>query len=215
MKNITAKQLLETLQSRYATKEFDPSKKVSTSDWDALEESLVLTPSSFGLQPWKFIVVTDQATKDSLVEHSWGQKQVADCSQMIVLCAKKQMTSEDTEAWLQRIVEVRGVSRESLDGYAGMMDGVFSHMSVDQQFVWAKNQVYIALGQLMASAALLGIDACPLEGIINSEYDRILKLEDSDYATVVACPIGYRAASDKYAEIAKVRYTGDQVIEKI
>lgn len=215
MKNLTTEQLLETLQARYATKEFDPTKKVSSDDWAALQESLVLTPSSFGLQPWKFITITDQAIKKSLVEHSWNQQQVADCSHMIVLCAKRETTTEDIEAWLARLAEVRGVSRESLDGYAGMMFGFFSQMSTEQQFTWARNQVYVALGQLMASAALLGVDACPMEGIISPEYDRILKLEDSDYATIVACPIGYRSANDKYVDLPKVRYTSDQILETI
>lgn len=215
MKNITPEQLIDTLQARYATKEFDPSQKIPTDDWNALQESLVLTPSSFGLQPWKFITVTDQATKESLVEHSWHQQQVADCSHMIVLCAKRETTTEDIEAWLKCIAEVRDVSRESLDGYAGMMFGMFSAMSTDQQFAWARNQVYIALGQLMTSSALLGIDACPMEGIIPSEYDKILKLEGSDYATVVACPIGYRSANDKYVDLPKVRFNSDQILETI
>ena len=215
MKNITTKQLLETLEQRYATKGFDPAKKISDEDAQALFQSLVLTPSSFGLQPWKFISITDQATKDALVEHSWGQQQVVDCSHMIVLCAKKETTPEDIEAWLMRLAEVRNVSRESLDGYAAMMQGFFSHMTTEQQLSWAKNQVYIALGQLMTAAALIGIDACPMEGIAPPEYDRILKLEGTDYATVVACPIGYRSADDKYAEAPKVRFPNEQILQSI
>lgn len=215
MKKLTTEQLTETLESRYATKEFDPTKKIPNTDWAALQKSLLLTPSSFGLQPWKFIAVTDQAVKESLVEHSWGQQQVVDCSHMLVLCAKDSTSPEDIEAWLTRLTEVRNVSRESLDGYASMMFGFFSQMSSEQQLSWARNQVYIALGQLMTSAALLGIDACPMEGIIPTEYNRILNLTGTGYSTVVACPIGYRADSDKYAELAKVRFTEEQVIETI
>ena len=123
------------------------------------------------------------------------------------------MEKDDIEAWLSRLVEVRGVQRDSLDGYAGMMEGFFGNMDETETLSWAKNQVYIALGQLMTSAAVLGVDACPMEGIVPSEYNRILELENTGYSTAVACAMGYRSANDKYASIAKVRYNGDQVLE--
>ncbi len=206
-------ELIESLQWRYATKGFDTQKKIAPSLWTNIEQSLVLTPSSFGLQPWKFITITDQDIKDSLLEHSWGQPQVTDCSHMVVLCAKDTMEKDDIEAWLSRLVEVRGVQRDSLDGYAGMMHGFFGNMDEAATLSWAKNQVYIALGQLMTSAAVLGVDACPMEGIVHSEYNRILELENTGYSTAVACAMGYRSSDDKYASTPKVRYTDDQVLE--
>ena len=215
MNTTTTEQLIESLNWRYATKEFDSTQKIPADTWSSLEESLVLTPSSFGLQPWKFISITDQAVKDSLVEHSWGQKQVAECSHMLIFCAKTEMNQKDIEAWLQHLAQARNVSRESLDGYAGMMAGFFGNMDSAQTLSWAKNQVYIALGQLMSSAALLGIDACPMEGIIPSEYNRILNLNDSGYTTTVACPLGYRSENDKYQNIPKVRFEKEQLIKNI
>ncbi len=215
MNHITPDNLLENLNWRYATKEFDSTKKIDTKTWAALEESLLLTPSSFGLQPWKFISITNQSVKESLVEHSWGQKQVSDCSHMLVLCVKDNMSTDDTNSFLDKTAEVRGIPRESLDGYAGMMAGFFGSMDDAQTYVWAKNQVYIALGQLMTSAAVLGIDACPMEGILPAEYDRILKLDGTGYSTAVACPLGYRSANDKYASLAKVRFDSNQIIESI
>ncbi|MGJ8675968.1 MAG: NAD(P)H-dependent oxidoreductase [Akkermansiaceae bacterium] len=215
MEIITTDQLIDGLDWRYATKEFNSEKKIPAEILSQIGESLVLTPSSFGLQPWKFIIVENQEVKDSLVEHSWGQQQVANCSHLLVFCAKDEMLQEDIEAWLSCLVETRGVSRESLEGYAGMMSGFFSAMDTEQTFSWAKNQVYIALGQLMTSTALLGIDACPMEGIIKDEYDRILELKDTAYSAVVACPIGYRSENDKYAELAKARFTKKQVIKTI
>ena len=215
MNPITTSKLIDSLEWRYATKVFNPDQKLTPDVWADLEKSLVLTPSSFGLQPWKFIVITNQAVKDSLVEHSWGQQQVSDCSHMIVLCAKTEMATEDIEAFLSTIVAARGVTRESLDGYAGMMSGFFGNMDAAQTLSWAKNQVYIALGQLMSSAALVGVDACPMEGISAADYDRILGLDGTGYKTAVACPLGYRSDDDKYAELPKVRYTADQVIQTI
>jgi nitroreductase len=208
---MTPEELTTSLQWRYATKEFDTEKKIPPTTWRALEESMVLTPSSFGLQPWKFITITCQKTKIDLLEHSWHQRQVTDCSHMVVLCARDGMDQQDIEKWLDRLAAVRGVSRESLESYAGMMNGFFAHMDCQKTLAWAKNQVYIALGQLMTSAAVLGIDACPMEGIVPAEYDRVLNLENSGFRTTVACALGYRSDDDKYAELPKVRYNSADI----
>ena len=213
MDTMTPDELITRMQWRYATKVFDASKTIPAETWNKIEQSMVLTPSSFGLQPWKFITITDQATKESLLEHSWHQRQVTDCSHMVVLCGKNNMESGEIETWLERICEIRGIERSSLEGYAGMMTGFFSHMDLGEKAAWSRNQVYIALGQLMTTAAVLGVDACPMEGILPSEYDRILGLEGSGFHTCVGCAVGYRSADDKYAELPKVRYGTDQIIE--
>jgi len=212
---ISPQHLLHSLQWRYATKVFDSSKKIESSLWDSIEDSLVLTPSSFGLQPWKFIIVTDDAFKAELLPHSWGQPQIKDCSHLVVLCAKKSVSDSDMENYLNLVAQSRQVTRESLEGYAGMMKGYIGSMDADRAQTWAKSQVYIALGQLMASAAALGVDACPMEGIVPAEYDRILGLEGSEYTTTVACPMGYRSADDKYADLPKVRYNKENIISRI
>lgn len=212
---ISPEELIASLQWRYATKEFDTKKKIPAEIWTAIEESLVLTPSSFGLQPWKFITVTDQSIKNDLLVHSWHQRQVTDCSHMVVLCARDGIGPEDIEAWLNQLVETREITKESLEGYAGMMSGFFGNMDDYQTLSWAKNQVYIALGQLMSSAAILGIDACPMEGLIPAEYDRILGLDGSGYATTVGCAMGYRSSGDKYAKLPKVRFAKAKVLETI
>ncbi len=210
---MTPQELISSLQTRYATKQFDPSKKVSDDLLSTLVESLVLTPSSFGLQPWKFIIVSNQSIKEQLLPHSWNQAQVTDCSHHIVLCAKTKVDSSDVAKLISHTAETRGVEVESLQMYSDLMNGFISKMDEAQISTWARNQVYIALGQLMASAAALGVDACPMEGITPAEYDNILGLTDSDYQTVVACPIGYRSADDKYASAAKVRFPAEQVVE--
>jgi nitroreductase len=212
---MTPEELTSSLQWRYATKVFDNDKNISPDTWNNLEESLVLTPSSFGLQPWQFITITCPKTKQDLLEHSWHQRQVTDCSHLVVLCARNGMNEEDIDKWLDQLASMRGVSRESLEGYAGMMSGFFGSMDQERTLAWAKNQVYIALGQLMTSAAVLSIDACPMEGIVPAEYDRILGLANSGFTTTVACAMGYRSSDDKYAELPKVRYSANEILKTV
>jgi nitroreductase len=204
--------MISDLQWRYATKAFDPSQVVPAATWAAIEQSLLLTPSSFGLQPWKFLVVTDKALREQLVAHSWGQRQVADCSHLVVMAAKKSVSVADIDAFLADMVAKRGGSIESLAGYRGMMVGAQAqgYMSTD----WAKKQCYIALGQLMTVCATLHLDACPMEGFVAEKYDELLKL-DAGYTTAVLCPIGYRASTDNHAAWAKVRYAAEQLILRV
>lgn len=205
--------LLDTLHWRYATKAFDPSRRIDAATWAALEESLVLTPSSFGLQPWRFLVVTDPAVKARLKPVSWNQAQVVDCSHLVVLAAKTAVSEADIDAWIARICAVRGSTPAQLAGYRQMMiDKVVKGGLPVAPLEWATRQCYIALGQFMLAAASVGVDTCPMEGIEPARYDEILGLTGSGFATCVACPAGHRAAGDKYAGLAKVRYPAASVI---
>lgn len=209
-------ELLTQLNWRYATKQFDSQRKIDPKTWAALEESLVLTPSSFGLQPWKFIVVKDPATRERLVPASWGQRQVADASHLVVFAIKSNLGEQDIETYVNRIAEVRGATRESLAGYRDMMVGslIKSRDDVGRNS-WAANQTYIALGNFLTSAAVLGIDACPMEGIEPAKYDEILGLDKKGLHTVVVATAGYRAASDKYAGQKKVRFPKSEVLVEV
>ncbi|MDR3684815.1 MAG: NAD(P)H-dependent oxidoreductase [Geothrix sp.] len=214
MSTISGEGLLKQLNWRYATKKFDPLKKIPAADWAVLEEALILTPSSYGLQPWKFIVVKDPALKAKLRPASWNQSQVEDCSHLVVFAAKQDISEADVDRFVARIAEVRGASVESLAGYRGFMVGDLvsgpRHAVIQE---WAARQTYIVMGNLLTSAALLGIDACPFEGIEPAKYDEILGLNGSGYATVAACPLGYRAADDKYASAPKVRFEAKDLID--
>jgi nitroreductase len=210
---MTPQDILSALEWRYATKAFDPSQTVPAATWSAIEQSLILTPSSFGLQPWKFLVITDKKVREELVAHTWSQRQVADCSHLVVMAVKKEITVEDIDGFLASIVEHRGGTADALAGYRGMMLGSHSqgYMSTD----WAKKQAYIALGQLMTVCAALRIDACPMEGFLAQKYDEILGLDKAGYTAAVLCPVGYRAESDKYATLPKVRFSAEQMIQHI
>lgn len=213
MTSITAKTLTEALEWRYATKKFDPARRIPDETWSALERALVLAPSSFGLQPWKFFVVRDAATREKLSAASWGQRQPVDCSHFVVFAGRKGYDAKDLEHFIGRTAEVRGTTRESLKGYADIIAGSADKARKGGYLdSWLARQVYIALGQFLASAALLGIDACPMEGLDPAEYDRILRLAGMGYTALCAGAAGYRAADDKYAGLPKVRFKAEEII---
>jgi nitroreductase len=213
---IHREQLVNQLHWRYATNQFDPQRKISAADWAALEEALVLTPSSFGLQPWKFVVITDQAVKEKLVKASYGQPQPADCSHFVVFAIQKDLGETEIDAFLKRVAEVRKVPVESLAGYRDAMVGTLvKGMDDAKRNAWAERQVHIAVGSFLTSAALLGIDACPMEGFLPAKYDEILGLDKLALGAVVAAAAGYRAVGDKHAAQPKVRFPKEQVILRI
>lgn len=212
---MTPSELLSALNFRYATKAFDPSKSIPAETWDALLESLVLAPSSFGLQPWRFLVIEDPAVRAQLREVSWNQGQVTDADKLVVFTSRTDLTPEDTARWLARVAEVQGQDPADLAGFGKVVDGFANNLTVEQRHDWNTRQTYLALGQFMTSAALLGIDTCPLEGMDPASYDRILGLEDSGYATCVGCAVGYRSADDHHAARPKARFPRDQVVRTI
>jgi len=216
MNTIHRDQLINQLNWRYATKQFDAQRKIPAEDWAALEQALLLTPSSYGLQPWKFIMVKDPAARERLVSASWGQRQVADASHLVVFVVKNHLTEKDIEDYIDRIAQIRGVPGKSLEGFRDMMVGsIVNGMDAGQQKAWAARQAYIALGNFLNSAALLGIDACPMEGIEPEKYDAMLGLDRQGLSTVVAAAAGYRRADDSYASLKKVRFPKEQVLVEI
>ena len=211
-----SEQLVPALQWRYATKVFDATKKIAPEVWSALEQALILTPTSYGLQPYRFLIVQDPAKRAELLPHSWKQRQVVDCSHYIVFTARTEMKEADVDRLIRRITEVRGMPAAALACYRDMMlSDVVNGPRGKAAHEWAARQAYIALGNAMTAAALLGVDACPMEGINPVEYDRILGLDGSGYKTVVALATGYRAADDKYASLAKVRYPASELIQTV
>jgi len=213
MTPIPSSQLLEALSWRYATKVFDALKKIPADVWATLEESLVLTPSSFGLQPWKFIIVQDPALRSELLPHTWKQRQVVDCSHLVVMAVKKEMTEAYVDAFVNRIAEVRGGTPDALMAYRNMMVGdVVTGARSKIATEWAKHQAYIALGNLMTCAALLGVDTCPMEGFEAAKYDEILDLAKDGLTTAVLLPLGYRSEMDRYSGLPKVRFKTEGVV---
>lgn len=213
---MTTQQLLDALKWRYATKVFDPAKKIPADIWQTLKQSLVLTPTSYGLQPYRFLVIENAAKRAELFPHSWNQRQVLDASHFIVLAARTQVTEADVDKLITHSSRTRNIPAESLSGLRSMILGdLVNGPRGKTAHEWAARQTYIALGNLMTCAAVLGVDACPMEGFVPAEYDRVLGLKDSGYAAAVACALGYRSAGDKYARLAKVRYAETDLVQVV
>ena len=214
METLSTNALLARLHWRYATKKFDPAKKIHPSIWSALEQALVLAPSSYGLQPYRFVVVNDLELRTRLRAVSWDQPQVTDASHFVVFARKLTVTEEDVERFVALIASTRSAPRSSLQGYFQMMVG---DLVTGPRSAWVKEwtarQTYLAFGSLLTSAALLGIDACPMEGLDPAKYDEVLGLTAKGFGTTSGCALGYRAVDDKYADLKKVRFPNDELIE--
>lgn len=214
--SIGPSELLKSLNWRIATKKFDPSRKIASDLWKTLEAALVLSPSSYGLQPWKFVVVTDPGVRQKLHKVSWNQSQITDASHLVVFCVRKDLSAKDVEHYIQTIAKIRGVPVDSQDTYKQMMLGSVEGAAKGSYLnEWNTRQVYIALGMFLASCALLGVDACPMEGFQPDEYDKILGLTAQGFHAVVLATAGYRAVDDAYASLKKVRFPASEVIAHI
>lgn len=195
---LTPEQALNQLHWRYATKKFNPSKKISEGVWQTLEQSLILAPSSFGLQPWKFFVIRNPEIRQKLWSHSWGQTPVINASHLVVFAIKNNINDGDVDRHIQRMAEVQQVEPENLAGFGNVVKGFISK-SPDPLDLneWSAKQAYIALGFFMTCAAMLEIDTLPMEGFIPAKYDEVLDLNRQGYSSVVVCAAGYRADDDK------------------
>ncbi len=206
--------VLAALQWRYAAKSFDSQKKIAPDVWEALEQSLILTPSSYGLQPWKFLVIQDPALREQLRAVSWNQRQVTECSHYVVFTAKITMEESYVDHYMNTIAQTRGVPVESLGGFKrGILNDVGNGPRSKFVKEWMARQCYIALGNFMTSAALLKVDTCPMEGLDPVKYDEILGLEKTPYRTIVACAAGYRNPQDTFATAKKVRFPATEMVE--
>ena len=204
----------QALEWRYATKKYDPHRKVTEEQLGELLDAAHLAPSSFGLQPWKFIVVNDPALRAKLRAAAWEQSPVTDASHFVVFAAKRTLAETDVRAYIDDIARTRKIPVESLKGYEDMMNGSVASRSPEELRIWNQKQVYIALGMFLSAAALARIDATPMEGFDPAQFDSILGLEEEGLTATVIAAVGYRAADDHSAAYKKVRFPLNDVVIK-
>ncbi len=207
--------LIESLNWRYATKKFDPIQKIDDSNLMLLKESIRLTATSYGLQLFKVLDVRDQELREKLRVASWGQSQITDASHMFVFCSYRSVRDADVDRFIELKAKSQGVNPEVLAGYGDFMKKSIHKKESESIDVWVANQVYIALGNLLAACAELRIDSCPMEGFEADEYDEILGLENKNLRSTVVATMGYRDSSDPAQSVPKVRKAISDLFETV
>lgn len=204
--------IINSLNWRYATKKFDATKKLSTEQLDTILEAMRLSASSFGLQPWKFVIVSNPETRATLRGAAWDQSQITDASTLIVLAARTDVDATFADAYIKSVADTRGMDVAALSGYANMIKGSIASRSPEAVKEWTAKQVYIALGTALTTAAQLEVDACPMEGFDNAKFDEILGLKEKNLTSCVCLTLGFRASDDETASYKKVRYAKEEVV---
>lgn len=214
--------LLEAYRFRYACKEFDPDKKISDEDFNFILETGILSPSSFGWEPWKFIVVQNSELRDKLKEFSWGAKrQLPTASHFVLLLARKSVDTKASSDYVKHIAEdiqklPKDIVDMKLDFYKNFQQNDFDLTDERKLFDWASKQLYIPLANMMTSAAQIGIDSCPIEGFNREKLEQILEKEGIDtahFGLAVMVAFGYRAKDTRVPE--KTRQPIGTVVEWI
>lgn len=203
--------LLTKLNWRYATKKFDPTKKIPADKLNELLADVRLAPSSLGLQHYKIVVVEDAAIRAQLRGAAYGQSQITDASQLIVFAAETKIDSAYIQEYVDEIVRVRQTTHESLAPFKETLLNSVNRLDDQQRVLWAQKQAYIALGVLVAAAADLDIDICPMEGFDAAQFDEILGLKEKGLTSAVIATVGYRAADDHFSGFAKVRKPAEKL----
>lgn len=203
--------IVKALEWRYAVQGFDASKKVGESELRTILESARLAPSSFGLEAWKFIVVENPEIRERLKAASYDQSKVTGASHLIVLARRTDTRANIVRERIERTARVQDQDIASLDGFKGMLDGVIASRDDASLDAWNARQAYIALGVMMETASLLGVDNAAMEGFDPKAVDTILGLGEQHLAATVMLALGYRG-EDSAATRPKVRRDFDEVI---
>ena len=210
MKNIT-----EALNWRYATKKFDKDKKIDDVTFGNLLEALRLSPSSYGLQPWKFIVVNNKELREKISVVGYGQPQITEASHLIIFANKKNVDGDLVNEYLQFVSKEKNIDLSNLDGLGKMIKGSFVGKTNEELRSWAAHQVYLALGVFLTSCAMSGIDACPMEGFDSVKLDEVLGLSALNLESKIIVAVGYRLESDNHGLDKKIRFPKEEVFIKI
>lgn len=203
---------IKSLKWRYACKKFDATKKLSDKKIKRLKKAFNLTATSFGLQPIKMLVINDKKVKESLLEYAYYQKQITDCSQLLVICIEDTIDSETIDTYFDLERETRGTPEEIIGKFRKNLKDSFVNKTTEEKQQAAIHQTYIALGNLMTVCAIEKIDACPMEGFNPQKFDEVLNLKSLKLKSILLLPVGYRAEDDFMSKLKKVRKPLQEVV---
>ena len=209
------KQIIEDLNWRYATKQFDASKKLTNEQLDVIKDSLRLTPSAYGIQPLKFIFVSSPALREQIKEIAFNQGQVVDASHLLIICSYTSINEAYIDSHVDLVTETRNTPAERAAGFSEFLKKNILSMADSDVEPWNVRQAYIALGQLLHTCASIRVDATPMEGFAPDAVDAVLGLKELGLHSAVALTLGYRdAANDYLVNAKKVRRTHDKLVIK-
>lgn len=206
---------IENQNWRYATKKFNSDKKISNSDLEILKEAIQLSSSSYGLQPYKVLIIENEEIRKQLQPASWGQSQITDASHLFVFASVTNVDAEYITRYAENMAKTRNIPFDSVKGYADFMIGNITSLKPEKQIVWAQKQAYLALGNLLNAAAELKIDVTPMEGFLPEQYNEILGLKEKGLHATLVATIGYRHDEDDTQHYAKVRKPITELFETI
>ena len=207
--------LLESLNWRYATKKYDPSKIVGDEDISKIKEAIRLAASSYGLQLFKVLDIKDKALREELKVASWGQSQITDASHVFVFCGYAGVKGEHIDEYLDLKAQAQKLDVSALKGYGDFIKGKMNEAPLEFQKAWTGKQTYIALGKALVACAELKIDSTPMEGFDVDAYDKILSLSEKGLKADVVLTIGYRSEEDATQHSPKVRKPLESMFETI
>lgn len=206
--------IIKSLQWRYATKKFDPTKILTTDKLHILKQAFNLTATSFGLQTITMLIIKNAAVRSQLLEAAYNQRQIVDASHLLVLCINETIKDDDVDDLFDNVSHLRKTPETILEPYRNNLKLMMENMSREEQQEWSIKQAYIALGNLMTVCAVEGIDSCPMEGFDRTQFDTILKLDEKQLKSTLLLPVGYRAADDMFSGFKKVRKNlNDHILE--
>lgn len=206
---------IENQNWRYATKKFNSDKKISNSDLEILKEAIQLSSSSYGLQPYKVLIIENEEIRKQLQPASWGQSQITDASHLFVFASVTNVDAEYITRYAENMAKTRNIPFDSVKGYADFMIGNIASLTPEKQIIWAQKQAYLALGNLLNAAAELKIDVTPMEGFLPEQYNEILGLKEKGLHATLVATIGYRHDEDETQHYAKVRKPITELFETI
>ena len=206
---------IKALQWRYAVKKFDSEKILPEAKIDVLKQAFNLTATSYGLQPIRLVVVKNKELQESLKEKAMNQAQLSTASHVLVICIEDKVDKDFILNYFERVKQIRETPDEILDPFKNFLVDDFGKKSAEDLTIWAKNQAYLVLGALLTVCATEEIDACPMEGFLPEEYDKLLELKEKNLKSVLVLPVGYRAKDDIFSSFKKVRRPEEDTIINI
>ena len=206
-------EIIRGLEWRYATKKFDPKKKIPAAVLAELKKAVQLSASSYGLQPYRVLQIDDDQIRAQLLSASFEQSQVVDASHLFVFCSQKAVNSQDVAAYFDLKAHMNGLDPNIFKNAVTVVSEEVAKKSEVEMEIWTAKQTYLAVGTLLAAAGEAAVDACPMEGFEPDQYDKILGLSAKGLTANVVIALGYRLADDQTAQTRKTRKPLERLFE--